>query len=308
VDGNAGLADALRSAGHPVDEFRVLGRGMEGTVVAIGQGLVVKLWSHRGADHLHRLRTFYDSVATSGLRLAAPRVLDVVPVGERWATVELLLTGAPLRAGMSAVESPITDDAVSCVLEVLDLLAATEPAAGLDVLPALNGQPPLGQPFAGGLADLVLRRVKASRELLLAALPDVDQSLEAVGQGLEALGPRPTALVHGDLVPANVLVAAGSPVGLLDFGFLTAVGDPAFDAAVAASVHDMYGVHGAATESVLDHAVADRFGYPPGLLDLYRAAYALATATVFSADGSDGHFAWCVALLRRPRVRTALGL
>jgi hypothetical protein len=37
-----------------------------------------------------------------------------------------------------------------------------------------------------------------------------------------------------------------------------------------------------------------------------RAAYAIATATCFSASGSDGHFAWCVAMLQRPDVRNAL--
>lgn len=34
---------------------------------------------------------------------------------------------------------------------------------------------------------------------------------------------------------------AGRPVAVLDFGFCTTAGDPAFEAAVTAAVWDMYG-------------------------------------------------------------------
>jgi aminoglycoside phosphotransferase (APT) family kinase protein len=115
--------------------------------------------------------------------------------------------------------------------------------------------------------------------------------------------------VHGDLIAANVLVDdAHRPSAVLDFGFLTAVGDPAFDVAVTSSVHDMYGPHARTTEERLEAVFADRFDHDPARLDVHRAAYALVTATSFGAGGEDGHFAWCVAVLRRPRVRRALGL
>jgi hypothetical protein len=39
---------------------------------------------------------------------------------------------------------------------------------------------------------------------------------------------------------------------------------------------------------------------------VYRAAYAVLTATCYSASGSDGHFAWCVAMLGRRDVRQCL--
>ena len=42
--------------------------------------------------------------------------------------------------------------------------------------------------------------------------------------------------------------------------------------------------------------------------DLCYAGYAVATANAFTADGSDGHFAWCISQLRRPDIAAALGL
>ena len=112
--------------------------------------------------------------------------------------------------------------------------------------------------------------------------------------------------MHGDLIPANVLVGDDDRPAVLDFGFLTVVGDPAFDAAVTASIFDMYGPRARANEALLDEAIAARFGHDRARLLRYRAAYALLTATCFSASGSDGHAAWCVAVLGRPEVRAAL--
>ena len=89
---------------------------------------------------------------------------------------------------------------------------------------------------------------------------------------------------------------------MLDFGFLTTVGDPAFDAAVAASIFDMYGPDARATEARLDA----RLDVDPERAAVYRAAYAIVTATCFSSTGEDGHFAWCVAMLRRADVLAAL--
>ena len=95
---------------------------------------------------------------------------------------------------------------------------------------------------------------------------------------------------------------AGNPVAVLDFGFLTAAGDPTFDAAITASIFDMYGPQAAKTEAILDDALAA----DPERRAIYRAAYALATANCFSASGSDGHFAWCVRMLERTEIQEVL--
>jgi aminoglycoside phosphotransferase (APT) family kinase protein len=54
---------------------------------------------------------------------------------------------------------------------------------------------------------------------------------------LRSLPDGPVTAIHGDLVPPNIHTdAAGRPVAVLDFGFYTTAGDPAFEAAVTAAV------------------------------------------------------------------------
>jgi aminoglycoside phosphotransferase (APT) family kinase protein len=106
----------------------------------------------------------------------------------------------------------------------------------------------------------------------------------------------PPRLVHGDLGPVHVLLEGGRPVGLLDFGYVSTVGDPAFDAAVAACLQDMFGPRAAAATAALDEATTSRFGYDPDVLVLYRAAYGLVTASCLA--GHPGrHVDWCLDLV-----------
>ncbi|QNN54277.1 phosphotransferase [Nocardioides mesophilus] len=302
-------ADLLRSQGHAPGP--VLGSGMEGTVVALGDGLVAKLWRSRSAAELTRLQSFYEAVAAAGPALRTPRIHRVLHLDGACASVETLLEGRPLWQPSGTSPPLITDRQVGAVVDALAALAAVVPTAGMAVLPVLEGEEPFPTgtvPFERSLAALVQRRVERSQGPLAARLPDLDAVAAAVVARLRDLPPAPPRLVHGDLIPANVLVDQDSrPVAVLDFGFLTTVGDPAFDAAVAASVFDMYGPRARDTEALLDAAVADRFGYPAERLAAYRAGYALATSTCYSASGSDGHFAWCLRMLERPDVRAALG-
>lgn len=100
----------------------------------------------------------------------------------------------------------------------------------------------------------------------------------------------------------------GRPIAVLDFGFLTTAGDPRLDAAITASIMNMYGPHALAITRSLTTRFAHDLGYRADVILIYQAAYAVATSNAFTPDGSDGHFAWCVTQLRRPEVREALGI
>jgi aminoglycoside phosphotransferase (APT) family kinase protein len=287
---------AAALAPHGLRPLHVVGRGMEGVVVRVEGDLVVQVWHHRPVDELEALQAFYEAVA---LPVQTTRVLDVLRVGDRWASVEPHLPGEPLTAAA-------TDPDVQAMADVLDALAEAPVHPALSTLPALPGEPPLavGAGFESGLADLVEAR---ATPVLAAAVPDLPDVLAAVPSRLRSLPPTRPALLHGDLIAANVLVdERRRPTAVLDFGFLTTVGDPAFDAAVTSSVFDMYGAGARRTETRLEQAFTRRRGHDPARLAVHRAAYAIVTATCFSASGSDGHFAWCVAMLRRPDVRDAL--
>jgi aminoglycoside phosphotransferase (APT) family kinase protein len=298
---------ALQDQGYAVGE--ALGSGMEGTVLGLDGGLVAKVWFRRTETEAARLAGFYDAVARAGVDLRTPRIRRVLAVHGRAVTVEDRLGGRPLP--LVDESSPHRDDAtIDCLLDVLAALATVDPSdPALASLPVLEGEEPFdpSQGFECSLAGLVERRVAESRLPLARHLPDLDRIEVEVAAALRGLTPATPGLLHGDLIPANVLVTGGSRPTVLDFGFLTAVGDPAFDAAVTASIHDMYGPRARETERVLDVAIADRFGHDPRRIAVYRAAYALATATCFSPEGVDGHFAWCVAMLGRADIREALG-
>jgi aminoglycoside phosphotransferase (APT) family kinase protein len=274
----------------------LVGSGMEGTVLRVADDRVVKVWHTAGEVDLLLRQEFYDAVADA-LPVPTTRVLDVVRVGDRWASVEPWLAGRP-------VDGPVTDAAAHALAEVLAALAAVPPAPAMTALPVLPGEPPLDvvDGFEGALAGLVERRAGA---VLAAAVPGLADLVAATAAALRGLPPARPGLVHGDLVAGNVLVDEdGRPAAVLDFGFLTTVGDPAFDAAVTASIVDMYSPAHAATESRLDRVLGA--GHDPVRRGVHRAAYAVVTATCFSPTGDDGHFAWCAAVLRRADVRAAV--
>ena len=291
----------------------VLGQGAEGIAVALPGDRVAKVWHQPSSARATAAQATLEAVAGSGLPFATPQVLEVLDpavTGGATVTIETRLPGVQLgRVDDSDGEPALVDpQRVEHLVTVLAALGAVEPTAAMSGLPVLPGERPFaaGTAFAEQLAELVERRVRQARGPLAAALPDLDPVTRATGRALGALAPTPAALVHGDLVPMNVHVEEDRVVAVLDLGFLTTVGDPAFDAAVTASIFDMYGPRHRESEAVLDEAFTTRLGHDPHRLAVHRAAYALATATVFSPDGADGHFAWCVEMLRRDDVRAAI--
>jgi len=286
----------------------VVGAGMEGTVVALADGSIVKVWHRRARQELETLEIFYDAVGAAGLSFAVPEIVEVLWLADRWATVEVRLEGQPLWEA-PGVSPPLDVSQVEAIIAVLAALADVRPTPDMAILPVLEDEAAFdaSAPFAASLAALVKSRAAKHEAALAARLADLDALVAAVIDHLGRLSPVPPALVHGDLVPQNILAANGHPTAVLDFGFLSTIGDPSFDAAITASISDMYGPAAAHSEARLDEAVIARFGYEPARLATYRAAYALATANCFSASGSDGHFEWCMRVLERPSVREALG-
>lgn len=69
---------------------------------------------------------------------------------------------------------------------------------------------------------------------------------------------------------------------------------------------NMYGPHAPAITETMTARLAADLDYEADVLVTYQAAYAVATSNAFTADGSDGHFAWCVSQLRRPAVTEIL--
>ncbi len=300
VVGRLSVAEAgevLRSCG--LEPQHVLGSGMEGVVFSFGQERVVKVWFDRSLEEVQRLSQFYAAAAAGG-HIRVTQIDQVMEAVGRVVSVELFVAGTPLRADANRQSLPSEGTAQS-IGDALEGLAAVQRHAALSSLPLLPGERPAapGTSFTKALRDMVRRRVPPVSRTLDSAL---DGRLESVvGRVLDELvhlRPRRHGLVHGDLVPDNLLLLEGAPPGIIDFGFLTTYGDPDFDVAITPAIFDMYGPKAKLATEQLTCALTARFGTPATTIRAYRHAYALITAGAYGTSLEDGHFAWCVDVLR----------
>lgn len=290
---------------HGWEPGTVLGSGMEGTVINLSDDQVAKIWHGRSRGDVDLLKRFGAALEEGALPFRTPRVLELLQDGDLVISIERKVHGRSLAARPDPAPPLVDAEATLLLGEVLEGLTQVTISPDLAALPILPGDQPfdwLGS-FSDSLADLVERRFQASPELLRHALTDSDALVAAIAARLRALSQSlPAAVLHGDLTPANVLVDGGRLTGVLDFGFLTTVGDPHFDAALTASLFDMYGPNARLSENLLSQYFMSRFGHDPDRYALYRAAYAIVTYAYFGSDGADGHFRWCVQMLRREDV------
>jgi len=298
--------EQLIALGYP--DAQPLGVGMEGAVYRLDAATIGKVWAQRSAAELRRLQRCYQRIGGGppDRSFLLPSIRDVLTVRDAAITIERLLPGEPLADALPEPLTALTPAMVEAVLAVLRGLAAIPATAALRELPVLGETQPLWRgraTWADALGGLIARRVARFGPQLRPHIAMFDARVARLLALLAALDVPALSLIHGDLVPANILVGAASrPLAVLDFGFLSTAGDPAFDAAITAVIFDMYGPYARANERQLDDAIHAAFGYDPQRLVLYKAAYALATSNAYDEEGRDGHFAWCVRILQRPEV------
>ncbi len=296
------------SQGH---DPQPLAAGVEGAIYDLGNGLVAKVWRERGAAELVRMQAFYADVAAAGLPFETPEIVAVEQVEHTCVTYERRLPGEPLERRLGRGDAGLDPAAARCVTEVLQALAGVAATTAMRQLAVLDEDQPLwagAATFHDALLGLLARRVARFGPVIRRHLPDFDHRYAGLRERIAAMPGGLDTVIHGDLVTGNILVDEWArPVAVLDFGFLTTAGDPRLDAAIAASVMNMYGPHAPAITDALTAQLARDLGYPVDVLLTYQAAYAVATSNAFTSDGSDGHFAWCVNQLRRPEVTDALG-
>jgi Phosphotransferase enzyme family len=299
--------DHFTRQGH---DPRPLAAGVEGAIYDLGDGLIAKVWRERRAAELERMQSFYADVAAAGLSFGTPEILRVEQVSGTSVTYERQLPGEPLQGRLDVDDREIGAAAVRCVTDVLCDLATVAATTSMRQLAVLDeGQPfwANADTFLAALLDLLDRRVARFGPVIRDHLPDFDRRYSALRAHLATLGAWPDTVIHGDLLGGNILVNdQDRPLAVLDFGFLTTAGDPRFDAAITANIMNMYGPHASAITQDLTARIARDLGYPADVLLTYQAAYAVATSNAFTPDGSDGHFAWCIAQLRRADISEAI--
>jgi aminoglycoside phosphotransferase (APT) family kinase protein len=289
-----------------------LAAGVEGAIYDLGGRLVAKVWRDRPVPELERMQRFYADVASAYLPFSTPEILRIEQVNGTSVTYERKLPGQPLQHRLDVADRDLSPAAVKCVTSVLRALAAVPATASMRELAALDESRPLwgrADRFRDALLGLLERRTARFGPALRDRLPDFDRRCAALRGRLGTLDYLPDTVIHGDLFGENILVDQQcNPTAVLDFGFLTTAGDPRFDAATTAAVMNMYGPHALSITQALTARIAQELGYAPDVLLTYQAAYAAITSNAFTSDGSDGHFAWCIAQLQRADVSEAIGL
>ncbi|MGW3359267.1 aminoglycoside phosphotransferase family protein [Streptomyces bungoensis] len=219
------ILDLLRDqhpdlADHPV---RLGARGWDNQMWRLGDDLAVRLpWATQAADELLRNEHAWLPALAPHLPLPIPVPQRLTEPSERFPRPWIVTTWVP---GEPADRAPATR-----ATEAADTLAA--------FLTALHQPAPRGAPAGRGrggpLADhdekFAEQLAEATERLLI---PDPD-AVRAVWDDATAAPDwtGPALWLHGDLHPANVLTAAGTFCGVIDFGDLCA-GDPACDIAAA---------------------------------------------------------------------------
>lgn len=209
---------------------------------------------------------FGDALSVASLPFTTSQVVDLLDNEDLVVTIERKVVGEPVRGHEIQEPELVTADQSRLLGDVRDGLTHARISSGSASLPVLPGEClfDLEDSFPGSLAGLTESRFRRLPDLPRREVEDVDDLALAVLEGLRALPKIDTpALIHGDLTPSNVFVQDGRVCGVLDFGFMTAVGNPQFDAAITASIFDMYGPNASASEEILSEAFIARFGHEP---------------------------------------------
>lgn len=289
-------------------EVRRIGAGVEGVVYRLSEGLAAKVWSGRPPADFDLTRQVYADIARHPLPFSTPEILDVEDHEDVLVTYERELPGASMRVDSAHAdyERELPTQESDALLAVLRGLASVPGTDSMRRLTVQGDDRPLWRDhdsFRDALAALVTRAAARHGDALAVHVPDFDAGVARTRKALRSLPDAPVTAIHGDLVAPNIHIdAVGKPVAVLDFGFWTTAGDPAFEAAVTAAVWDMYGPHAEEHTTELTMLFAHELGYAPTTLTAYQAAYALTTYDLFGLDDSDGHFRWCAEQLRRNAV------
>jgi hypothetical protein len=287
--------------------------GMEGAVYSLSPGeLVAKVWSRRSESDLRRLQTFYGRLASFHADIRTPEILDVDMVDGTLISKERFLPGKPLERYLQLDARHADRSGVDATIGVLEFLKSIPNLTELDGLAVLDETDSFwsgASTWSEAIGGLISRRVARFGSQLRSEIPDLKDVVAAIGMFLDTRDTVPMGIIHGDLCGVNIMVDTDRcPLSVFDFGFLSSVGDPAFDASVASAIFNMYGPHARDIDDEVTDAFVLSLGFERRVMLAYRAAYALITSNAYAPDGSDGHYRWCVTMLRREDVRSSLGL
>jgi aminoglycoside phosphotransferase len=287
-----------------------IGSGMEAHVFAVGDERVAKVWHAKRLNEITALQSFYEMVDGLALPFATPVIDAVYDVPGGAVSIERALPGTPMSEVVAVDQEAMPAWAINAVTSVLTALRdhpvqeAQRPLPMIDVV--LSGEAVSKGPIPM-LLEVADRKMKRYGDQLRRSVQDFDEVYAQTVHQLQQVSAAGEQVVHGDLCPPNILLGPDLSVSaVIDWGFLSHVGDTSFDASIACGIYDMYGPFARPHDEAILSACVSRHGYDRHCLLVYRALYAILTSNAYSDDGTDGHYAWCVATLNRADIRTTL--
>lgn len=230
--------------------------------------------------------------------------------GSQVVSVEREWLGQTLQHGLDLDAASLPDERVEVFINILSALKKVRATPAMYHMPVLDETQAFwagATSFQEALLLLLDRRVDRFGRFWHAEIKDFTGKYLALRQQLETLARAPDTVLHGDLFGGNVLLLPGGQLSaVLDFGVFATAGDARFDAAICGAVVNMYGPHAATVMREVTGLLANALDYDLQILRLYQAAYALATSNLYSPDGLDGHFRWCIEQWQKAELLEAL--
>ncbi len=284
--------------------------GMEGHVFRIGGQQVAKAWFRKSPDEIVLLKNYCGSLHTLNLPFATPEILSIDVVDGMTVSIERELSGRSMRELVSQQDETAPLFAVRALTSILCGLGTGEVAYPGPSLPILGIRPSDDATQRGPshvLCEVASKKGAQFGSQLRVSVPDFDWLYARTLEHLLALAIEKTYAIHGDLCTPNILLDdRGGVTAVLDWGMLSMFGDPAFDASITAGIFNMYGHHGRKIDDDLLSHFQREFGYSKERMLLYRALYAIMSSNFYSLNGTDGHYDWCVAMLKREDILSVL--
>ena len=285
--------------------------GMEGAVYSlVPNEIIAKVWAGKSLQELKKLQVFYEELSTYSATISTPKIIDVIFFENTLITVERFLKGTPLNQIIREDAAIADDRGIKATIEVLRFLSSIPPKTEFKTLAILDEVEPLmgaNKLWGDAIYDLLLLRYNKFKHLLQADIPEIENIIRNIEVFLRTRNNVKLSLIHGDLCGCNIMVDDSmKPLSVFDFGFLSSVGDPAFDASISSAIFNMYGENASKIEMQVTNAFSEALGYEKKLLLAYKAVYSIITSNAYSKEGTDGHYQWCVKMLKRKDVQDSL--
>ena len=297
---------------HGLDAGSLLGVGTEAEVYALDDDTVIKLYSDPSReDHLRVLQEFYASLDTRQLPFALPKIGGIDVMSGVLVVREQRIDGLPMDRAIATRGPSRQFEFVPTYLDTVLSLGEVQVRADIGrylLFDSDNSSSVQKSDWYEFVYRLTLDKTTRRRELLCGDIPELGDKLDHLAT-LSRSGVYDSSLqlVHGDFLPANILVSnSGEVKGVVDFGGFTMFGDPVYDVALACIFYDMYGPNAKEARAFLFDRAVERLGSQSrGLMFRYAASYALASCDMYGEEETmrqDDHYQWATSLLSEPSL------